>query len=105
MRKKFVNIFIKSVSLSFLMALSIGIVNSSLAQSKNSPFKEGLVVRAVKSGRMEDLIGAINSGSSVNERDFDEVPALLLSVERSKMDMIFYLLEKGARTDLKDPSK
>ena len=38
----------------------------------------------------------------INERDFDEVPALLLAIERSRIDMVLFLLEQGARVNLKD---
>ena len=77
-----------------------------LAQSKsNSPFKEGLVVSAVKSGTMEDLVYSIQVGSSPSELDFDEVPALLLAVDRGRLDMTLFLLNKGARVDQRDGKK
>jgi ankyrin repeat protein len=76
-----------------------------LHAQKNSPFKEGLVVSAVKSGTMEDLIYSIQVGNSSSELDFDEVPALLLAVERGRSDMTLFLLKKGARVNQRDSQK
>ena len=78
---------------------------SVLQAQKNSPFKEGLVVSAVKSGTMEDLIYSIQVGNSSSELDFDEVPALLLAVERGRLDMTLFLLKKGARVNQRDSQK
>ena len=39
------------------------------------------------------------------ELDFDEVPALLLAVERGRSDMVGFLLEKGARVNQRDDNK
>lgn len=77
-----------------------------IAQSSSkSPFKEGLVVTAVKSGTMSDLLYSIQVGGSPSELDFDEVPALLLAVDRGRSDMVKFLLEKGARVDQRDDDK
>ncbi len=66
-------------------------IDSSAQSSSKSPFKEGLVVTAVKSGTMSDLLYSIQVGGSPSELDFDEVPALLLAVERGRSDMVgFY---------------
>ena len=69
-------------------------INCSAQSSSKSPFKEGLVVTAVKSGTMSDLLYSIQVGGSPSELDFDEVPALLLAVERGRSDMVVFLLEK-----------
>ena len=77
-----------------------------IAQSTSkSPFKEGLVVTAVKSGTMSDLLYSIQVGGSPSELDFDEVPALLLAVDRGRSDMVKFLLEKGARVNQRDDDK
>ena len=90
----------------FLFAILLIFNLDLLAQSKsNSPFKEGLVVSAVKSGTMEDLVYSIQVGSSPSELDFDEVPALLLAVDRGRLDMTLFLLNKGARVDQRDGRK
>lgn len=90
----------------FLFFILLCLTSYSLAQSKsNSPFKEGLVVSAVKSGTMEDLIYSIQVGNSSSELDFDEVPALLLAVERGRLDMTVFLLNKGARVNQRDSQK
>ena len=90
----------------FLFAILLIFNLDLLAQSKsNSPFKEGLVVSAVKSGTMEDLVYSIQVGSSPSELDFDEVPALLLAVDRGRLDMTLFLLNKGARVDQRDSRK
>lgn len=98
------NLIFKKLIFLFVILLTF---NSDLfAQSKsNSPFKEGLVVSAVKSGTMEDLIYSIQVGSSPSELDFDEVPALLLAVDRGRLDMTLFLLNKGARVDQRDGRK
>ena len=98
------NLILKKLIFLFVIIL---IFNSDvLSQSKsNSPFKEGLVVSAVKSGTMEDLIYSIQVGSSPSELDFDEVPALLLAVDRGRLDMTLFLLNKGARVDQRDSRK
>ena len=90
----------------FLFGIILIFNSDVLSQSKsNSPFKEGLVVSAVKSGTMEDLIYSIQVGSSPSELDFDEVPALLLAVDRGRLDMSLFLLNKGARVDQRDSRK
>ena len=90
----------------FLFAILLIFNLDLLAQSKsNSPFNEGLVVSAVKSGTMEDLVYSIQVGSSPSELDFDEVPALLLAVDRGRLDMTLFLLNKGARVDQRDGRK
>ena len=90
----------------FLFAILLIFNLDLLAQSKsNSPFKEGLVVSAVKSGTMEDLVYSIQVGSSPSDLDFDEVPALLLAVDRGRLDMTLFLLNKGARVDQRDGRK
>ena len=90
----------------FLFAILLIFNLDLLAQSKsNSPFKEGLVVSAVKSGTMEDLFYSIQVGGSPSELDFDEVPALLLAVDRGRLDMTLFLLNKGARVDQRDGRK
>ena len=80
-------------------------INCSAQSSSKSPFKEGLVVTAVKSGTMSDLLYSIQVGGSPSELDFDEVPALLLAVERGRSDMVVFLLEKGARVNQRDDDK
>jgi ankyrin repeat protein len=95
----------KRYFLLFLFILSILSVNSYAQSNKNSPFKEGQVVTAVKSGTMEDLINSIQAGNSVNELDFDEVPALLLAIDRGRSDMTTFLLKKGARANQRDEQK
>ena len=90
----------------FLFGIILIFNSDVLSQSKsNSPFKEGLVVSAVKSGTMEDLIYSIQVGSSPSELDFDEVPALLLAVDRGRLDMSLFLLNKGARVNQRDSRK
>ncbi len=66
-------------------------INAQYGGFNDSPFKEGALVTAVKTGRLQDLVSALNSGASINEKDFDEVPALLLAIERSRMDMVLFL--------------
>ena len=95
----------KSYFLLLFLTLSILNVNSYAQSNKNSPFKEGQVVSAVKSGTMEDLINSIQAGNSANELDFDEVPALLLAIERGRSDMTTFLLKKGARANQRDEQK
>ena len=98
------NLILKRLIFLFVILLIFNL--DLLAQSKsNSPFKEGLVVSAVKSGTMEDLIYSIQVGSSPSELDFDEVPALLLAVDRGRLDMTLFLLNKGARVDQRDDRK
>ena len=80
-------------------------IDCSAQLSSQSPFKEGLVVTAVKSGTMSDLLYSIQVGGSPSELDFDEVPALLLAVERGRSDMVGFLLEKGARVNQRDDKK
>ena len=104
MSKNYFNLILRKVIFLFIIFLTFNSV--SLAQSKSkSPFKEGLVVSAVKSGTMEDLIYSIQVGSSPSELDFDEVPALLLAVDRGRHDMTLFLLNKGARVDQRDGKK
>ena len=97
--KKIKNALILATIL-FLAPLSS--INAQYGGFNDSPFKEGALVTAVKTGRLQDLVSALNSGASINEKDFDEVPALLLAIERSRMDMVLFLLEQGARANLKD---
>ena len=89
----------KFLIVSFLILLFIPYIsiNAQYGGFNDSPFKEGALVTAVKTGRLQDLVSALNSGASINERDFDEVPALLLAIERSRIDMTLFLLEQGAR--------
>lgn len=104
MSKNYFNLILRKLIFLFIIFLTFNSV--SLAQSKSkSPFKEGLVVSAVKSGTMEDLIYSIQVGSSPSELDFDEVPALLLAVDRGRYDMTYFLLNKGARVDQRDGKK
>jgi len=104
MSKNYFNLILRKLIFLFIIFLTFNSV--SLAQSKSkSPFKEGLVVSAVKSGTMEDLIYSIQVGSSPSELDFDEVPALLLAVDRGRHDMTLFLLNKGARVDQRDGKK
>ena len=104
MSKNYFNLILRKLIILFIIFLTFNSV--SLAQSKSkSPFKEGLVVSAVKSGTMEDLIYSIQVGSSPSELDFDEVPALLLAVDRGRHDMTLFLLNKGARVDQRDGKK
>ena len=104
MSKNYFNLILRKLFFLFIIFLTFNSV--SLAQSKSkSPFKEGLVVSAVKSGTMEDLIYSIQVGSSPSELDFDEVPALLLAVDRGRHDMTLFLLNKGARVDQRDGKK
>ena len=104
MSKNYFNLILRKLIFLFIIFLTFNSV--SLAQSKSkSPFKEGLVVSAVKSGTMEDLIYSIQVGSSPSELDFDEVPALLLAVYRGRHDMTLFLLNKGARVDQRDGKK
>ena len=104
MSKNYFNLILRKLIFLFIIFLTFNSV--SLAQSKSkSPFKEGLVVSAVKSGTMEDLIYSIQVGSSPSELDFDEVPALLLAVDRGRHDMTLLLLNKGARVDQRDGKK
>jgi len=104
MSKNYFNLILRKLFFLFIIFLTLNSV--SLAQSKSkSPFKEGLVVSAVKSGTMEDLIYSIQVGSSPSELDFDEVPALLLAVDRGRHDMTLFLLNKGARVDQRDGKK
>ena len=104
MSKNYFNLILRKLIFLFIIFLTFNSV--SLAQSKSkSPFKEGLVVSAVKSGTMEDLIYSIQVGSSPSELDFDEVPALLLAVDRGRYDMTLFLLNKGARVDQRDGKK
>lgn len=104
MSKNYFNLILRKLIFLFIIFLTFNSV--SLAQSKSkSPFKEGLVVSAVKSGTMEDLIYSIQVGSSPTELDFDEVPALLLAVDRGRHDMTLFLLNKGARVDQRDGKK
>ena len=85
----------KFLIVSFLILLFIPYIsiNAQYGGFNDSPFKEGALVTAVKTGRLQDLVSALNSGASINERDFDEVPALLLAIERSRIDMTLFLLE------------
>ena len=94
----------KFLIVSFLILLFIPYIsiNAQYGGFNDSPFKEGALVTAVKTGRLQDLVSALNSGASINERDFDEVPALLLAIERSRIDMTLFLLEQGARVNMKD---
>ena len=104
MSKNYFNLILRKLIFLFIIFLTFNSV--SLAQSKSkSPFKEGLVVSAVKSGTMEDLIYSIQVGSSPSELDFDEVPALLLAVDRGRHDMTLFLLNKGARANQRDSKK
>lgn len=104
MSKNYFNLILRKLIFLFIIFLTFNSV--SLAQSKSkSPFKEGLVVSAVKSGTMEDLIYSIQVGSSPSELDFDEVPALLLAVDRGRHDMTLFLLNKGARVYQRDGKK
>ena len=104
MSKNYFNLILRTLIFLFIISLTFNSV--SLAQSKSkSPFKEGLVVSAVKAGTMEDLIYSIQVGSSPSELDFDEVPALLLAVDRGRHDMTLFLLNKGARVDQRDGKK
>ena len=104
MFSSYFNLILKK--LIFLFGIILIFNSDVLSQSKsNSPFKEGLVVSAVKSGTMEDLIYSIQVGSSPSELDFDEVPALLLAVDRGRLDMTLFLLNKGARVDQRDSRK
>ena len=104
MSKNYFNLILRKLIFLFIIFLTFNSV--SLAQSKSkSPFREGLVVSAVKSGTMEDLIYSIQVGSSPSELDFDEVPALLLAVDRGRHDMTLFLLNKGARVDQRDGKK
>ena len=104
MSKNYFNLILRKLIFLFIIFLTFNSV--SLAQSKSkSPFKEGLVVSAVKSGTMEDLIYSIQVGSSPSELDFDEVPALLLAVDRGRHDMTLFLLNKGARVNQMDGKK
>ena len=90
----------------FMLLLPLFFSVDCFAQSTSkSPFKEGLVVTAVKSGTMADLLYSIQVGGSPSELDFDEVPALLLAVDRGRSDMVGFLLEKGARVNQRDDDK
>ena len=97
-------LYFKLIFLIFLLSFQpVNKVNAQYGNSlNNSPFKEGVLVTAVKTGRLQDLVAALNSGASINEKDFDEVPALLLAIERSRVDMALYLLKQGARVNIKD---
>ena len=56
------------------------IVFSQYGGFNDSPFKEGALVTAVKTGKLKDIITALNSGASLNEKDFDEVNKTLNKV-------------------------
>ena len=94
----------KFLIVSFLILFFIPFIsiNAQYGGFYDSPFMEGALVTAVKTGRLQDLVSALNSGASINKRDFDEVPALLLAIERSRIDMALFLLEQGARVNMKD---
>ena len=61
------------LTVSFLMLFFIPYIsiNAQYGGFNDSPFKEGALVTAVKTGRLQDLVSALNSGASINERDFD----------------------------------
>jgi len=102
---KFEIIYRKQFFLFFSFLFLFSSIECMAQSSTRSPFKEGLVVTAVKSGTMSDLLHSIQVGGSPSELDFDEVPALLLAVERGRPDMVRFLLQKGARVDQRDDDK
>ena len=92
---KFEIIYRKQFFFFFSFLFLFSSIECMAQSSTRSPFKEGLVVTAVKSGNMSDLLHSIQVGGSPSELDFDEVPALLLAVERGRPDMVIFLLQKG----------
>ena len=56
-----------------LFITPLKIVFSQYGGFNDSPFKEGALVTAVKTGKLKDIVTALNSGASLNEKDFDEV--------------------------------
>ena len=91
----------KGYFLLFLFILSILSVNSYAQSNKNSPFKEGQVVTAVKSGTMEDLVNSIllKKGARANQRDEQKRTALSIAARKNNVGIVNELIKFGAKPD------
>ena len=63
----------------------------------DSPF-----IEAVRSGDMDEVNAAIVRGQSVDLRDKNGAPAIFVALQFSQTDMFKFLVEQGARVEVKD---
>ncbi|MEQ9518264.1 MAG: ankyrin repeat domain-containing protein [Parvibaculum sp.] len=63
----------------------------------DSPF-----IEAVRDGDMEVVNAAIVRGQSIDARDKTGTPAIFVALQFSQNDMFKFLVEKGARVEVKD---
>ena len=83
--------------LSFMMfPLMVG------AQGLAQGFLDVEIIEAARSGTVADARGALLQGQSVNSRSRAGDPAIVIAAQRGNLQVLKFLLEKGAKPDLYD---
>lgn len=62
------------------------------------------LARTCANGQLKKVIALVDAGADVNEQDENGGTALMLAARNNRLSVAMYLLEHGAKTDLKTKS-
>lgn len=91
-------------SISLCCILSLLLPGSIFAQmqSETALTPEAILQLAIKNGKLEEVDSVISNGLNVNFSYADAITPLHLAVIHNQEEILALLLQKGAKTDLKD---
>lgn len=86
----------------FFVAVPVAIWLSTPVSAVAQGFPDIEIIEAAKNGGIADARSAFLNGQSINSRDRDGKPALVVAAEHGNVAVMRFLLEESANPDLRD---